>query len=134
MNRDQFLNYKSLFEIERDKLLLSNRLFNEQYHLPKEDLLDDVDMTTSELETSMRMRLRNRETLFLKKIGEALKRIDEGTFGECTSCADPIEPKRLEARPTTTMCVHCKEEEERKEHIHIDGHRSKSLGNKLKLA
>jgi hypothetical protein len=42
--------------------------------------------------------------------------------------------KRLEARPTSTMCIGCKEESERLEHVHIDGHRPKSLGRKLRLA
>jgi DnaK suppressor protein len=82
----------------------------------------------------MRMRLRNREALFLRKIDEALRRIADGSFGECEECGDDIELKRLEARPTATMCVACKEEAERREHVHIDGHRPKSLGAKLRLA
>jgi len=107
---------------------------NEDFHLQREDMLDEVDMTSSELETSMRMRLRNREALFLKKIDESLTRINDGTFGLCESCSEDIDVKRLLARPTTTMCVNCKEQSERREQLHIDGHRSKSLGNKLRLA
>ena len=47
----------------------------------------------------MRMRLRSREALLLKKIDEALERIEEGAFGDCESCGDEIELKRLDARP-----------------------------------
>ena len=44
-----------------------------------------------------------------------LKKIDEGEFGVCESCEEPISPKRLEARPETTLCIRCKEEQERDE-------------------
>jgi DnaK suppressor protein len=132
-NIEVFSKFKTLFEAERNKLVFSTNFASEDFHLQKDDLLDDTDLTSCELETSMRLRLRNRETLFLKKIDEALARIANGTFGQCESCEEGIELKRLEARPTTTLCLGCKEEDERREEIHIDGHRSKSLG-KLRLA
>ncbi|MBC7693469.1 MAG: TraR/DksA family transcriptional regulator [Methylotenera sp.] len=127
--------FKALFEAERSKLVFSTSTSfnNTDFHFQKDDMLDDADLTSCELETSMRLRLRNRETLFLKKIDESLARIAEGTFGQCESCDEAIEFKRLEARPTTTLCLGCKEEDERREEIHIDGHKSKSLGS-LRLA
>jgi DnaK suppressor protein len=134
MRSEILLKFKFLFETQRRNLIYSNAIINETFHLPKDDVLDEVDLTTSEMETSMRIRLRNREALFLKKIEEALRRISEGTFGECQCCGEDIELKRLEVRPTTTLCVNCKEEQEHAEQSHIDGHRSKSLGAKLRLA
>ncbi|MBL7715460.1 MAG: TraR/DksA C4-type zinc finger protein [Bdellovibrionales bacterium] len=128
------MKFKSMFEQERKNLLYSNRYVNEDFHFQTEDLADEADITATEMETEMRMRLRNRETLYLKKIDEALKRISDGTFGSCEVCDEDIEMKRLEVRPTTTMCVGCKEESERRESLHIDGHRSKSLGKRLRLA
>ena len=125
--------FKSLFEQQRSQLIYSNNVVNDQFEISKDDLLDDADLTSSELEQSMRLRLRNREALFIKKIDEALVRIQKGTFGECQSCSEDIEVKRLLARPTATLCVGCKEDEEKKEYLHIDGLKSKSLG-KLKLA
>jgi DnaK suppressor protein len=80
------------------------------------------------MEQSMRMRLCNRETLYIKKINEALKRMDEGTFGECDECGEDIELRRLEARPTATLCVSCKEEQERREGLTAAGRLHKSLG------
>lgn len=127
--------FKSLFEEQKRNLVYTHSVVNEDFQLKQDDLLDEVDMTSSELETSMRMRLRNREALFLKKIDEALQRIAEGVFGECMGCGEDIDVKRLEARPTATHCVHCKEEQERVERLHIDGHRHKSLGSaRLRLA
>ena len=49
----------------------------------------------------------------LKKIDDALIRIDEGTFGQCVVCGAEINPKRLEAVPYARLCVECKEKEEK---------------------
>ena len=134
MERAVALKFKGLFEEQRKQLIYSQGMKIEEFSLAKDDMLDEADLSSSELEQSMRMRLRNREALFLKKIDEALARLSDGTFGECEKCEDEIEVRRLEARPTTTMCVNCKEDSERREHLHIDGHRNKSLGQKLRLA
>jgi DnaK suppressor protein len=134
MNREVVMKFKSLFEQQRRDILAAHGLSNAEFHIMQDDLADETDLTMSELETSMRMRLRNRETLFLKKIDEALDRISLGTFGVCDECGEGIESKRLEARPTATLCVACKEEEERRESVHIDGHKVKSLGTKIRFA
>jgi DnaK suppressor protein len=80
------------------------------------------------MDKEMRMRLCNRETLYLKKVDEALRRIEDGNFGECEECGEDIEFRRLEARPTATHCVSCKEEQERKEGLTAAGRQHKSLG------
>ena len=126
--------FHTLFQNQKESLVFSKQIINEDFQINTEDLKDELDLATSELENGMRMRLRNREALFLKKIEEALSRIQAGTFGECEDCNEPIDLKRLEARPTTTSCISCKEDQERREWLHIDGHRHKSLGKKLKLA
>jgi len=126
--------FKNLFEEQKKTLLYSNQFVNENFHLQKDDLADEVDLTAVELETSMRVRLRNREALLLTKINEALLRIENGTFGECVSCGEEIELRRIEARPTATLCFSCKEEEEHKEGLHVDGRKPKSLGLRIRLA
>ena len=134
MSREIVLRFKSLFEQQKQQLVFSQGLQVEQFSIGKDDMLDETDQSTSETETEMRMRLRSREALYLKKIDQSLRRIEEGIFGLCDSCGDDIDVRRLEARPTSCLCVSCKEESERKEHAHIDGHQSKSLGRKLKFA
>ena len=59
--------------------------------------------------------LRGRERVFLQKIEKALKKLDEGEFGVCEDCEEPISVKRLEARPETELCIRCKEDQERME-------------------
>lgn len=134
MKPELIKKFKNLFEEQRKTLIYSKTLINEDFEIQKEEMKDETDWTAMELESNMRMRLRNREALFLKKIDEALERIAKGTFGECESCDEEIDVKRLEARPTATLCVHCKEEQERIEQLHIDGHQHKSVGRRLRLA
>ena len=133
MNTEMLKEFKKLFETQKSIIIASQSLTGEEFNLSKDDLFDEMDLTSSELEQSMRIRLRNRQTLYLKKIEQALVRVKDGSFGECQSCGEDIEVRRLEARPTTTHCVACKEEEERREQIHIDGHKHKSVGEKFKV-
>ena len=107
--------FKAIFEEQKQSLVYSHQIVNESFHIQPDDLRDELDLSTTELETNMRMRLRNREALFLKKIDEALDRITAGTFGHCEHCEEPIEPKRLEIQPTAEYCIRCKEAQELQE-------------------
>jgi DnaK suppressor protein len=87
----------------------------EESSFDTDDLPDEIDQASSEYAQSMAFRLRDREKFLLQKIEKALLRIEEGTFGICERCEEDISPKRLEARPVTTLCIRCKEEQEKKE-------------------
>ncbi len=132
-NSKDWTQFKIRFEQELESLLYSQEVVNEDFHHTADDLLDDMDFTSAEMEQSMRRRLRNREALYTKKIQDALERIQAGTFGLCESCEDPIELKRLEARPTTSHCLGCKEHQELREFHHADGRKHKSMGVKTNL-
>lgn len=94
-----------------------NALMNELV-VSQDDLPDETDLAASEINQNLVFKLRDRERLLLQKIDEALVRMDEGTFGTCLECEEPIEPRRLEARPVSTLCIACKEREEHKEKIY----------------
>ncbi len=128
MNKEKLKKFKRIFETQRNNILFNDRIVREDFSVCVDDRYDEIDQATTDIEQSMRMRLRNREVLYIKKVDEALKRIDEGTFGECEECGEDIEMRRLEARPTATLCVFCKEEQERKEVLTAAGRRHKSLG------
>ena len=119
---------------QRKKFIYTQSIINDCFQLQADDLLDSGDLNSSELETSMRLRLRDREVLFIRKIDEALRRITLGTYGECENCSEDIGLKRLRARPTTSLCVQCKEAQESEENRHHEGLRSGSNGFKLRLA
>jgi DnaK suppressor protein len=89
----------------------SRTLENDATYDPS-DLPDEIDQATAEYGHSLEFRLRDREAYYLAKIDKALRRIEEGEFGTCELCEEPIATRRLEARPVTTLCVRCKEEQE----------------------
>ena len=69
---------------------------------------DPNDRATQESEFSLELRTRDRERKLIKKIEEVLKEIESGEYGYCESCGIEIGIRRLEARPTATLCIDCK--------------------------
>jgi len=98
---------------KKDILRNAQRTLSEDMTLESDDLPDEMDLASSEYLQSFTFRLRGREKVFLQKIDRALERIENGTFGLCEQCGEPISPKRLEARLETSLCIRCKEDQER---------------------
>lgn len=98
---------------KREILENAKRTLSEDMALDTNDLPDEMDCASSEYLHSFTFRLRGREKTFMKKIDHALAKIDAGTFGLCETCDEAISLKRLEARPETTLCIRCKEDQER---------------------
>ena len=69
---------------------------------------DPADRASQEEEFSLELRTRDRERKLIKKINDTLTRIEEGDYGFCDSCGVEIGIRRLEARPTATLCIDCK--------------------------
>ena len=76
---------------------------------------DPTDRASLESERNLTLRIRDRERKLRNKIEEALARIEAGTFGICEVCGEDIGAERLEARPVTTLCINCKESQEKDE-------------------
>ncbi|MEA3413315.1 MAG: RNA polymerase-binding protein DksA [Pseudomonadota bacterium] len=76
---------------------------------------DPADRATQEEEFSLELRARDRERKLIKKIDESLILIDNDEYGYCEACGVDIGIRRLEARPTATLCIDCKTLEEVKE-------------------
>ncbi|MEH6632630.1 MAG: RNA polymerase-binding protein DksA [Halopseudomonas aestusnigri] len=81
---------------------------------------DLADRASSETERALELRTRDRERKLIGKIDEALRRIDENEYGFCEITGDPINIKRLEARPIATMTLEAQEQHERMEKVHRD--------------
>ena len=107
--REILLNKKSAL------LRNAKRTLSEDMSLDTDDLPDEMDMASSEYLQSFTFRLRGREKTFLKKIDYALAKIENGTFGICENCEEEVSLKRLDARPETTLCIRCKEDQEKME-------------------
>lgn len=83
----------------------------------KENYPDPNDRASLEADRNFELRIRDRERKLILKMQEAIKRIDEGTFGICEVCGGPISEKRLMARPVTTLCIECKTKQEKMEKL-----------------
>lgn len=83
----------------------------------KENFPDPNDRASLEADRNFELRIRDRERKLIVKMQEAIKRIDDGTYGICESCGGPISEKRLMARPVTTDCIDCKTKQEKLEKL-----------------
>jgi DnaK suppressor protein len=116
MNKAQLKKFKSLLLAKRERIIRkAQQTLSEDMTLDANELPDEMDLASTEYLQSFTFRLRGREKTFLDKIQKALNKIEDGSFGLCESCESPISLKRLEARPETTLCIKCKEEQERDE-------------------
>jgi DnaK suppressor protein len=80
---------------------------------------DPTDQASVEIERNFDLRIKGRERRLIRKIEEAISRVDDGDFGICEGCGGDVGLKRLQARPVTTLCIDCKVEQEQEERTHI---------------
>jgi len=116
MSSEDMARFRKVLEEKRFALVKAAQESLEQdMTLDTNEMPDEVDLASSEYIQSFALRLRGRERHFIDKIDKALKKIEAGDFGICEDCEEPIGEKRLAARPETTLCIRCKEDQEREE-------------------
>ena len=116
LTKKELKKFQDLLEEKRKVVLQrAQQMLSEGMVLDANDLPDEMDLASSEYIQSFEFRLRGREKSLLSKLDLALKKIDDGSFGICEICEEPIGKKRLEARPETSLCIKCKEDQEREE-------------------
>jgi DnaK suppressor protein len=81
---------------------------------------DLADRATSETDRALELRTRDRQRKLIAKIDDALRRIEDGTYGYCEETGEPIALSRLEARPIATLSLEAQERHERRERVHRD--------------
>lgn len=115
MSAEQLKHFKEILENWKNNLFDDMQSTIRQIKKDTAKFADPADRATQEEEFSLELRTRDRERKLIKKINESLGSIENGDYGYCDECGDEIGIKRLEARPTATMCVDCKELDEVKE-------------------
>ena len=120
MNPLQLLYFRKKLEAWRAELLdeasdTITGLSQENLHQP-----DQMDRAQIESNAALDLRTRDRERKLLQKIESALRRIDEGSYGYCVETDEPINLRRLEARPIASLSLHAQEWHERMERVHRD--------------
>ncbi len=114
MKKKDLKRFREILDEKRNEILTNaKRTLAEDMTLDTDDLADEMDLASSEYLQSFVLRLRGREKTFLSKIDRAIAKIENGSFGVCENCEEDISVKRLEARPETTLCIRCKEDQER---------------------
>lgn len=115
MDSNQMEKFRNMLTRQLDRILNQAKISRSELAAENNREAEYIDQAATHSDQAMRLRFRSRESRLLSKMRIALARIDDGTYGECEICGEPISIKRLEARPMTTKCIHCKEEEERLE-------------------
>lgn len=108
MNSDQKEHFKSLLNDWKKQLM--EEVDRTVSHMKDEaaNFPDPADRASQEEEFSLELRTRDRERKLIKKINETIDKIDSDDYGYCEACGVDIGIRRLEARPTATLCVDCK--------------------------
>lgn len=108
MNPDQLEHFKQLLYAWKQELM--EEVDRTMSHLKDEaaNYPDPADRATQEEEFSLELRTRDRERKLIRKIDQTIDRIDGDDYGYCDSCGIEIGIRRLEARPTASLCVDCK--------------------------
>jgi DnaK suppressor protein len=115
MSREQLDHFRQILESwKRDLMVEVDRTVS---HMKDEaaNFPDPNDRATQEEEFSLELRTRDRERKLIRKIEEALKRIEDGSYGYCLETGEEIGIKRLEARPVATLSLEAQERRERRE-------------------
>jgi RNA polymerase-binding transcription factor len=108
MRKPQQAHFKAILDSWKKELMdeiyrTVNELRDEHENHP-----DPTDRASQETDMALELRSRDREGKLIKKINEAISRLDSGDYGYCESCGVEIGVQRLEARPTAEMCIDCK--------------------------
>lgn len=115
MNPRQLEHFRKI--LETLKLELSRDIDRTVHTMQDEATIfaDPNDRASQESDMALELRNRDRERKLIKKIDETIAKIDAGEYGYCESCGVEIGLKRLEARPTATLCIDCKTLDEMRE-------------------
>jgi len=115
MNENQQKHFKSLLLAWKQELM--EEVDRTVSHMKDEaaNFPDPADRATQEEEFSLELRTRDRERKLIKKIDSTMELLDTDDYGYCDQCGVDIGIRRLEARPTATLCVDCKTLDEIKE-------------------
>lgn len=112
MEKDRLEHFRSILNGKLEELLSEADKAVSGMSEKEENFPDPTDRASLETDRNFLLRVKDRERKLISKIKEALKRIDDGSYGVCELCGEEISDKRLEARPVTTCCIECKKEEE----------------------
>jgi DnaK suppressor protein len=120
MNSRQLGYFKQKLLDWKDEILRESRETVSHLQKETENHPDLADRASSETDRSLELRTRDRQRKLIFKIDEALRRVDDGSYGYCEETGEPIGLARLDARPIATLSLEAQERHERRERVHRD--------------
>jgi DnaK suppressor protein len=120
MNEQQLEYFKQKLLDWKEDILRESRETLSHLQTDTENHPDIADRASSETDRSLELRTRDRQRKLISKIDEALRRIEDGSYGYCEETGEPIGLARLEARPIATLSLEAQERHERRERVHRD--------------
>jgi len=112
MDENQIEFFKNVLNNHLDSLLNQANMVVSELVSQNGQEIEYIDRASAYVDQSLKLKIRTRESRLIKKLKQALERIENGTYGFCEECGEEISIKRMEARPVTTKCFDCKENEE----------------------
>ena len=120
MNEEQKAYFRQKLLRWKDDILRESRETIQHLQTENENHPDIADRASSETDRSIELRARDRQRKLISKIDDALRRIEDGSYGYCEETGEPITLARLEARPIATLSLEAQERHERRERVHRD--------------
>ena len=120
MNPKQLEYFKQKLLNWKDDILRESRETVSHLQKETENHPDLADRASSETDRSLELRTRDRQRKLISKIDEALRRVEDGSYGYCEETGEPITLARLDARPIATLSLEAQERHERRERVHRD--------------
>ena len=120
MNERQLEYFKQKLINWKEDILRESRETLTHLQAETENHPDIADRVTSETDRALELRTRDRQRKLISKIDEALRRIEDGSYGYCEETGEPIGVARLDARPIATLSLEAQERHERRERVHRD--------------
>jgi len=120
MNERQLEYFKQKLLNWKEDILRESRETLSHLQTDTENHPDIADRASSETDRALELRTRDRQRKLISKIDEALRRLEDGSYGYCEETGEPIGVARLEARPIATLSLEAQERHERRERVHRD--------------
>ena len=120
MNERQLEYFKQKLLNWKEDILRESRETLSHLQSETENHPDLADRASSETDRALELRTRDRQRKLISKIDEALRRIEDGSYGYCEETGEPIGVARLDARPIATLSLEAQERHERRERVHRD--------------
>jgi DnaK suppressor protein len=115
MSAAQVAHFQKILGDWRNELMVEVDRTVQHMQMENVNYSDPNDRASLETDMGLELRARDRERKLIRKITQAMDRIKEGEYGYCEACGVEIGLRRLEARPTATLCIDCKTLEEKRE-------------------